>query len=244
MAENLWQLRRKKGLTVKQLAAKVGIPAETLFAYEQGEALTATHRARLARVLFVEATDIKVKSDPKPEKKREGTAVSPPPYPKPEKPKPQPKPPVERPIRPSQIEHLLQLATNMREDATTLAAKIGQPLDTLTQSQASQWLRHYTQALATYKTEQRGLRPPDTRRKRAHLPESVDEFEMAYLTELQTAGKMVVWKLLNGEVLYGRIIGFSPYNITIRQPDNSETTIQKLALAYYHHQPQVELSNL
>ena len=43
----------------------------------------------------------------------------------------------------------------------------------------------------------------------------------------------ISFKLFDGTEFNGRIIGFSPYAITITQPNGVEMTIQKLALAYY-----------
>jgi sRNA-binding regulator protein Hfq len=70
-------------------------------------------------------------------------------------------------------------------------------------------------------------------RHRAYLPEGVDEFELKYLTVVKEAGDTLHLTLFNGNQLEGTIAGFSPYSITLCQPDGEETTVNKLAIAYY-----------
>jgi hypothetical protein len=43
----------------------------------------------------------------------------------------------------------------------------------------------------------------------------------------------VQFTLFDGSLIEGRIIGFGPYTITVRLADESELTINKLALVYY-----------
>jgi transcriptional regulator with XRE-family HTH domain len=256
MAKDLWQLRMERHLTVKQLAGKSGIPTSKIYAYESGESARVADLVKLARALYVDASEIKVQSDPKPkEQKPQPKAKSEPtqrPFP-PSAPSPQPTPetapplkrkqPAQKPARESQITHLLSLARNMGEDEMAVTETIGKPLTALTEQEASHWLHQYTEKWKTLKAVSAGERtgepvtdsnrPPNTRRKRFHLPEGVDAFEFNYLTARQEAGDLLAFKLFDGTEMNGRIIGFSPYTITIAQPDGAETTINKLALAYY-----------
>lgn len=229
MGKNLWELRKQRNLTVKQLAAKSGVPAKNIYAYEAGELVKMADLERLAKVLFVNNAEIKLQSDPIPKTKPE-------PPPKPPKPAPAPKPQpaaaAQKPAAPSppategQLDHLRVLIQKLGLDDTAVSQRIAQPLDTLTFQEARNWLK-------TLGNELKMERPPDTRRMRAWLPEGVDEFEANYLLARQQAGDEVTFTLLDGTTFNGRIIGFGPYNITIRQADGTETTLQKLALAYY-----------
>ena len=75
---------------------------------------------------------------------------------------------------------------------------------------------------------------PGLKRKRAYLPESVDAFELNYLTARQEDEALLHWSLFDGRKLRGRIVGFGPYNVTIRDEETGEeVTLQKLAIAYY-----------
>jgi len=230
MSKNLWELRKQRNLTVKQLAAKSGVPAKNIYAYEAGEQVKIADMDKLAKALFVNKIDIKFQSDPIPKNKPE-----PPP-----KPAPAPKPqsaapaavPEERPSRPAtegQLNHLRALVNKLGLDHTAVAQRINQPLDELTFQAARSWLKTFEGELKLAA----GQRPPDTRRWRAFLPEGVDEFEANYLLARQQAGDEVTFTLLDDTTFNGRIVGFGPYSITIRQADGTETTIQKLALATY-----------
>ncbi len=249
MAKNLWELRTERHMTVKQLAGKAGISASDIYAYEGGMLIPTAIRSRLAKALYVDQFEIKAQSDPKPKQQNErqpksaaperlvaqqrpaSTTTTTPPKPAARK---QPAP---RPVRESQIKHLLALAGKMGQDETAVTETIGRPLTELTEREAGRWLTQYTEELKVFKAkraaEAESERPPNTRRTRHHLPEGVDEFEFNYLTARQEAEDLIAFKLFDGTELNGRIIGFSPYNITIAQPDGTETTIQKLALAYY-----------
>ncbi|MCP4423200.1 MAG: helix-turn-helix transcriptional regulator [Chloroflexi bacterium] len=258
MPKNLWELRIERGLTVKQLAGKSGVSASDIYAYEGSKPIRTADRARLAKVLYVDKYDIKVQSDPKPKQKKskpKPAAPKPPaakrpmaarpsaspapskPQTTPPKPAAKKKQPSSKPARESQITHLLQLANKMGQTETAVVKTIGKPLTELTQQEAGRWLLQYTEELKALKAkraaESESERPPNTRRRRFHLPESVDVFEFNYLTARQEAGDLIAFKLFDGTELNGRIIGFSSYTITIVQPDGAETTIQKLALAYY-----------
>ncbi|MER3514040.1 MAG: XRE family transcriptional regulator, partial [Chloroflexota bacterium] len=54
MAEDLWKLRQRKGMTVQQLAAKSGIPVAVIQEYEAGKRpIRSADLPKLARALFV-----------------------------------------------------------------------------------------------------------------------------------------------------------------------------------------------
>lgn len=237
MGKNLWELRKQRNLTVKQLAAKSGVPAKNIYAYEAGELVKMADLERLAKVLFVNNAEIKLQSDPIPKTKPE-------PPPKPPKPAPAPKPQpaaaAQKPAAPSppatpgQLAQLRTLLQGLGLEETAVASRIEKPLDKLNLQEARSWIRTLEIEGKAAKVQAFGERPPDTRRKRALPPEGVDEFEGNYLLARQAAGDQIVFTLLDETILTGRIIGFGPFNITIQQADGAETTIQKLALAYYH----------
>ena len=84
-------------------------------------------------------------------------------------------PPKSPPARETQIAHLLTLAAHFGVDRAALEAEIGKPLEELTQKETRFWNGRYMRRIAE---ERPPKRPID--RKRAHLPEGVDGFELAY----------------------------------------------------------------
>ena len=236
MPENLWEIRRRKKMKVRDLAAKSGVPASTIHQYEAGEMpISQAHLRQFARALIVDTWDIKPISDPKPRAQKApstqrspvktGPAREPRP---PKEPKPA-RPPA--PARPTQIEHLLLLAERFPDvDRGTPEVQAGKTLEELTVKEASSLLGELQKRI-------REEQPPRVKqpfdRHRAYLPEGVDEFELKYLTVAQEAGDTLHVTLFNGNRLEGRITGFSPYSITLCHPDGEETTINKLAIAYY-----------
>lgn len=60
MSSNLWDLRKRRKMTVKQLAAKSGVLAKSIYAYEAGDPIKIADLGRLARVLYVDKTEIKI----------------------------------------------------------------------------------------------------------------------------------------------------------------------------------------
>lgn len=236
MAQNLWEIRQKKQLTVKQLAGKSGVKAGDIYAYESGETIRMADLGKLAKALYVDSSEIKIESDPLPKKKPvQVNQPAPPPVPQPSaktatpvkaQPKTQDSRKQPTPAREGQIAHLRDLTARLGESETAVSARIGKPLEELTFQEARQWL-------ATYTEECSSRRPADTRRKRARLPESVDTYELTYLETQQEAGNIITFTLFDKSEFSGQIVGFSPYAITIRQADGSQLTIQKLALAYY-----------
>ena len=249
MAKPLAQWRKEKRMKAGQLASKSGVPIQDIVAYEKGEAIRLEHLSRLAKALYVDEIDIMLQ--PPPKQTTPPKPAAPPPPPKAEPTTPVPETPPQRkksrwrksgpsdskPARESQLKHLLTLAQKQGEDETAVATKIGKPLTELTEREAGHWLTQYTESLklynAAYRADQEANRPPDTRRRRYHLPEGVDEFEFNYLQARQEAGEMVAFALFDGQQLQGKIIGFSPYQIAIERADGTETMLHKLAIAYY-----------
>ena len=237
MSENLWEIRRRKKMKVRDLAAKSGVPASVIHQYEAGEkTVSQAHLRQLARALIVEIWDIKPISDPKPRtKKTPSTQRAPAAQAKPARDaRPPEKPKAARPpapARPTQIEHLLHLAERFPDvDQATLEEQAGKSLEELTTKEASKLLGQLQKRI-------REEQPPRLKqpfdRHRAYLPEGVDEFELKYLTAAQEMGDTLHITLFDGNQLQGQITGFSPYSITLRQVDGDETTVNKLAIAYY-----------
>ena len=229
MPEDLRTIRKRKGMSVNQMASRSGISIATLIQYEKGEReIPPNDLRRLAKVLYIDEWDINPRSSP----------PSPPP-PRKERPdrppRPQKKPPQEKkpppkspPARETQIAHLLTIAARFDIDRAALEAEIGKPLDELTQKEGRFWNGHFMRRMAE---EQPPKSPID--RKRAYLPEGVDGFELAYLQEQQEAGAPLHFTLFDGQTFEGAVVGFSPYQITIREPGGDEITLNKLAIAYY-----------
>jgi transcriptional regulator with XRE-family HTH domain len=137
-------------------------------------------------------------------------------------------PPTPGPIRPSQVSHLLSLGKRLGLEQAELEAEAGTPLNEMNRRQASQFLGVLQKRIVDEHPPK-----PKGKRQRAYLPESVDEFEYQYLARLQEAGALLRFRLFDGSEVAGRVIGFSPYAITIREPDETEVTLQKLAIATY-----------
>ena len=232
MAENLWEIRRRRKMKVRDLAAKSGVPVPLVHQYEAGEKpIPQAHLRQFARALIVDTWDIKPVSDPKPRDQPPGPAGGgrPPREPRPPKAPRPPRPPL--PVRPSQIEHMLRLALRFPDvNRASLEAQAGKLLEALTQKEASQLLGQLQQRI---RVEQPGRPTAPFDRHRAHLPEGVDGFEMHYLTAAQETGQTLSITLFDGSRVEGQIAGFSPYTITLRQPDGAEITVNKLAIAYY-----------
>lgn len=243
--EDLWRIRQRKQMSVSELSAKSGVPARRIQEYEAGErAITSEDLPRLARALYVEEWEIKPRSEPIPQPKPEkpkvpGPAARPPTPPATAAPRPprpaRPKAPSKRrealaqqPARPTQIEHLRQLAAKLALDDAALEGRMGKPLAALTRAEASALLKGLQKAIAEAAPDQvRG------KRRRPYLPESVDAFEQQYLQTCQDEGALLTFVLFDGQQMEGRVLGFSPYTITIQTPGGEEVTLRKLAIAYY-----------
>ena len=231
MSEDLQKVRKRKGVSIKQLASKSGISIATIVQYENGaRRISPTDLRRLAKALYVGEWDINPHSAPPPpaeptpprERRRER-----PPRPEEAPPKAKKARPKSPPARETQIVHLLALAARFGTDRTALEAEIGKPLEEMTQAEARTWNGRFMRRMA----EEKPTRPID--RRRAYLPEGVDGFEMAYLQEQQEAGVLLDFTLFDRRTFAGVVIGFSPYQITIREPGGDEVTLNKLAVAYW-----------
>jgi transcriptional regulator with XRE-family HTH domain/sRNA-binding regulator protein Hfq len=237
MPEPLWKIRERKGMSVNQLAAKSGVPAISINEYETGRTIRSADLPKLAKALFVEEWDIAIEGPPRPKPARRGPPTPPPDTaPEPERAKPRAAKRLKsaQPARPSQIEHLLTLTErHFGKDRTALETELGRPLEQMTRREASQMLSEYQQVLSQSRpaeTEE----PGEVKRKRAYLPESVDEFELNYLTAHQEAGTPIRFTLFDGREMTGAVVGFSPYSITLQEAESGdEITLQKLAIAYY-----------
>ena len=232
MSEPLWRIRQRKGMNVNQLAARSGVPAISIIEYESGHAIRSADLPKLAKALYVEEWDIEIQgmARPRAERPRRPSPAGP----IDAKPRPARKPGPPPPARPSQIEHLLTLTIhNFNIDRAALEEEVGKPLEELTRPEASELLKQYQKLLAESRPT---MLPGEARakRKRAYLPEGVDEFELQYLTAQQEAGARLRFTLFDGQLLGGHIIGFGPYSITIHEEESGEeVTLQKLAIAYY-----------
>ncbi len=247
MAEDLWKIRERKKMSVAQLALRSGLAMDLIEDYESGKPLTAVHRAKLAKMLYVNDYDIKLQSAPKPRPPKPEAAPDKSPTPAAGESTPQPRqadkrapkpakepkpaaPPL--PARPGQIQFLHDLSRFLGLSVEQMESQIGKPLGELTLPEARHWIKHY-QSQANTPSE---TRLPGLRSRRAHLPEGVDEFELKYLTEAQQARAVLTVKLFNDEVYRGTLIGFGPYALTLQQPDGQEITLQKLGILYYQRQ--------
>jgi transcriptional regulator with XRE-family HTH domain/sRNA-binding regulator protein Hfq len=210
MAENLWKLRQVKGLTLAQLSARSGVPFKLLNEYETGKPLSHADLIKLSKALYVAADALKLQSDPRPAKpnpaaaKTEASRAAPAP-----KPTPPPAAVVASP---------LAAPPAAPSPAAPLAAPEPNP------AQAGETPPATTAAAPAAKV--RGKR-------RAILPEGVDQFENEYLARAQSDGAKLEVKLFNGEMKIGSLAGFDPYTLLLRLDDGSELTLQKLAIAYY-----------
>ena len=239
MPQDLRRIRDFKGLSVNQLASKSGISIVTLVQYERGKRkIPARDLRRLAKALYVEEWDINRQSTPPPAPpstpsstairgERAETLVPPKEEPVrlPAKDSIPPKPTL---AQDSQIALVLSLAARLNMDQAALEGEVGKPLDKLTVQEGRLWHSNLTVRVAQEHPPQGAVD-----RKRAYLPEGVDGFELAYLQEKQEAGVVLHFTLFNGHTFTGRVIGFSPYQITICEPGGDEVTLNKLAIAYY-----------
>jgi len=236
MAEPLWRIRQRKGLRVNQLAAKSGVPAISIQEYEKGRAIRSADLPKLAKALYVEEWDIELKGPPRPKSGRPQDAPPPAPTKAPqEAPARKRKPPAVPLAKPSQVEHLVAMTSRrLGKDRAVLEKEVGKPLDTLTRNEAKKWLKHYQDLLVAARLPSESSDGLVVKRKRAYLPESVDEFELKYLTAQQEAKALLHFTLFDGRELRGRIVGFSPYNVTLCDEETGEeVTMQKLAIATY-----------
>jgi len=247
VADNLWVLREQKKISVATLANRAGLPIGLIMEYESGQrSIDPRHLNRIARALYVEESDIKLRSDPRPgaaplerQPPREGprdmarpTGDRPPtprppagdvrPRERPMRPRFELRPPL--PARPSQIAHLEGLLKRLGLTVADLEAQTGKPVSGLDRVALSALLKDLQAKVKD---------TPSPVRHRAYLPESVDEFEARYLAAAQEANDCFSFILFDGSIVEGQIIGFGPYSITALQADGSEVTLNKLALVCY-----------
>lgn len=239
MAKTLAQWRRQRRVDADELAALAGVSAERIEAVENGQRLHDEERTRLANALGISPhalVDRPARSSQRPKGssprgnvRRGGTGPS---NGRKERPKragrAAVKPP--QPARPSQLEHLRQLGRKLGQSSTDIADRINKPLDDLTRAEATKWLNHYSKLIADRKAD---MAARHRRRQRASLPETLDRFERDYLEERRQNSEQLRFVLFDGSALTGSVKGYSRYSITVCHPDGSETTIQKLAIAYY-----------
>ncbi len=240
MAEDLWKIRERKNMSVAQLALRSGLKQDLLDDYEEGKPLTSAHRAKLAKILYVNEHDIMLQSAPRP--KREKPPAPPPQQPQPEKPtkekalQPAPEPKLEPPVRQGQIDFLNGLAQHLGMQLKQLEDEIGKPLSALTAPAATHWIRTFQARVPPRPAALSEAKPEGYRSKRAHLPEGIDLFEANYLLEAQQAKAVLTVKMFNGEILNGTLLGFGPYTLTLQTGEGHEVTLNKLAIAYYHRE--------
>jgi transcriptional regulator with XRE-family HTH domain len=232
--------RRK--LSVATLASRAGLPIGLIMEYESGQrSVDVRHISRLARALYIEESEIKLRSDPRPgagtlerQPRRDdvprpaepsAAPVARPPRDRPPhapRPAPTPRPPL--PARPSQITHLQDLLVRLGRPQAEVEAEMGKPLAELDRVAASQMLVKLQGEMKEGKFAER---------HRAYLPEAVDQFEFRYLTAAQQAGDVLHFTLFDNSAVAGQVIGFGQYNITVRAADGSEITLNKLAIVSY-----------
>ena len=211
MAENLWKLRHLKGLTLAQLSARSGIAFKLLNEYETGKPLTHADLIKLSKALYVAPDALKVQSDPRPEKSNPAAAKT-----------AAPKAVAPRPVAPPAA-----TAVAPPQAKPQVAAPLpGAPLATPEPKPEQAEVKLPAAAEAAPAPKVHGKR-------RSALPESVDKFEVEYLTKAQSDGARMEVKLFNGETKSGVLAGFSTYTLLLRMDDGSELTLQKMAIAYY-----------
>jgi len=135
------------------------------------------------------------------------------------------------PARPSQLEHLKILLQQLDMSGDDLLRLAGKPLSMLNRREASHLLTTCQEMIAERKPER-----PKGKRQRPYLPESVDEYELVYLTQVQLDGNPMQVTLFDGSRLEGVLQGFSPYALTLRTEADKDVTVQKLAIAFYEAQ--------
>jgi transcriptional regulator with XRE-family HTH domain len=233
VAENLWALREQKKISVATFANRAGLPIGLVMEYESGQrGIDPRHLGRIARALYVEESDIKLHSDPRPGAaplERQPVRETPRDVPRP--PLSQPPAPLMRtrerspvPPRPSQLSHLENVLRRLGKTAAEFEAETGKPISSLDRAGLSALLKDLQVRLKE---------TPLPTRHRAYLPESVDEFEARYLAAAQAGQDLLHFTLFDGSTVDGQIVGFGPYSITIQKADGAEMTLNKLALVSY-----------
>ena len=247
MSDNLWALREQKKLSVATMASRAGLSIGLIMEYESGQrSIDPRHLPKLARALYIEEADIKLNTEPRPgtgplerqvRRDEYRSAAAPaiqvaPPKPServPRAPRAPLPPRIPAPARPSQLAHLQDLLARLGRSQADLETEYGKPLAEIDRLTVSVLLSKLQTEFRTSKVVER---------RRAHLPEAVDEFELKYLTAVQEANASLSLTLFDGSHLTGQLIGFGPYNLTLRQADGVEVTVAKLALVCYTRVPE------
>ena len=244
MAENLWELREQKRISVATVANRSGLPIGLIMEYESGlRSIDPRHLTRLARALYVEEEDIRLQSEPRPgapplerrdhvvHKVEQPIDRPAPPAPKPRERTPRPPQAQAQPSlppRPSQLAHLDALLQRLEQTQAALEAELGKPVASLDRAALSSVLKLLQ--------DQAKAKLPATRH-RAYLPESVDEYEARYLGAAHASGEPLRFSLFDGSIIEGSVLGFGPYIVTVQLADGSELTLNKLALVSYRRLP-------
>jgi transcriptional regulator with XRE-family HTH domain len=239
MSDNLWALREQKKISVATVAGRAGLPIGLIMEYEAGQrSIDPRHLSRLARALYVEESDIRLRSDPKPgagqlerqpgrsnEVRPAGSPLAaerPARPPRPLRTAPLPRPP--QPARPSQFSHLDHLLKRLGRTRAEIEAEQTTPLAEMDRSALSSLLK---------KLQEQAKGATVVERHRAYLPEGVEEYEARYLTAILQAGEWLVLTLFDGSAVAGQLIGFGVYNLTLRLANGDELSVNKLALVSY-----------
>jgi hypothetical protein len=267
VAENLWALREQKKLSVAALANRAGLPIGVIVEYESGQrSVDPRHLSRLARALYVEESEIRLRSDPRPEVRREeyrppvregspvpsnagqapgptGGGVGGPGPGAGSGPRPPARPMKDRPVRPRPAP---KPPAPARPSQIThlegLLQRLGRTPAEL-EAEIGKPIAQLDRPAASQlikALQAQVAQANQANRHRAYLPEAVDQFEATYLAAAQKSEQAMYFGLFDGTRVQGQVIGFGPYSITLRQLDGSELTVNKLALVSYCTAPAMD----
>jgi transcriptional regulator with XRE-family HTH domain len=261
MAENLWALREQKRLSVATLASRAGLPIGLIMEYEAGtRSIDPRHLTRLAKALYVEESEIRLRCDPRPGAaqlerqgarpeagRNEAAAPSKPPssgapasQAAPQPPTGQPRQRTVRPPRPaSEAKPPAPARASQLAHINDLLERLGRDREAVEAELGKPFDQldrlQASQLLVKLQADVKAAPTPD--RHRAYLPEAVDQYEMDYLTRVRDKGAALHFTLFDGKTVDGAVTGFGPYNITVREADGSEVTLSKLAIVSYRKPP-------
>ncbi len=231
---NLRDIRKRKGLSVGQLAGRSGVSAQRIKEYELGgKEIPFDDLERLAKALYVEEWEIKLKSDPPVAPPRSQDRPNKPRVKAPRKGKQSKRRPkqvrVIPPLKDTQRLQIQRLLAYLSLDETAVLELAKKPLDELNQKEASGLLNTLQREIAQREPQER-----KQNMRRAYLPEGVDRFELKYLQECVESNATLRVTLFDDSTQIGSIVGFGPYILTLRDQEGQEVTINKLAIAYYY----------
>lgn len=262
MADNLWALREQKRLSVATLASRAGLPIGLIMEYESGHrSIDPRHLTRLARALYVEESEIRLQSAPRPgspplerQPRREEMrpAASPngtPPGALAGAPASSPLPAIdpaagagarlrERPNRGPRIALEPRPPAPPRPSQLAhlegLLTRLGRTREALETELGKPFADlNRVEASKLLKELQIEVRTNAAERHRPYLPEAIDEYELRYLAAARDAGATLHFKLFDNSTLSGQVTGFSPYTITVHEANGNDTTVSKLAIVSY-----------